>query len=112
MERMNQKEGRYQVVLIGMEDNTEEQKEAFCKEISKRYSVSFTLSKRIIDDCPVILKKSLPLNKAEELVKTFQSFGAIVSVEEMEDLPDIFLEFQDMANHRVALESSQFRKTQ
>jgi hypothetical protein len=112
MERMNQKEVRYQVVLIGMEDNTEERKEAFCKEISNRYSVSLTLSKGMIDDCPVILKKSLPLNKAEEFVKTLQSFGAVVSVEEMEDLPDIFLEFQDMAPHRVELESSQFRKTQ
>jgi hypothetical protein len=112
MQSVNQEEGSYQVVLNGMEDNTEERKETFCKEISKHCSISFPLSKKIIDQCPVILKKNLSLNKAEELAKALQSIGAIVSVEEKEDSPDIFLEFQEMAPPRVALESSYLRKTQ
>jgi hypothetical protein len=112
MQRMNQEEGSYRVVLIGIEDDTEEKRESFCKKISENYSISFPLLKKIIEHCPTILKKNLSRNKAETLAKTLQSFGAIVSVEEKRDSPPIFLEFQEMAPHQVALESSDVRKTQ
>ena len=112
MQRINQEERSYRVILIGIEDNTEEKREYFCKKISENYSISFPLLKKIIDHCPIILKKNLSLNKAETLAKTLQSFGAIVSVEEKMDFPPIFLEFQEMAPHRVTLESSDLRKTQ
>ncbi|MCJ7829502.1 ribosomal protein L7/L12, partial [Patescibacteria group bacterium] len=93
MQIMNQEEGNYRVVLIGIEDDTEEKRESFCKKISENYSISFPLLKKIIDHCPTILKKNLSRNKAETLAKTLQSFGAIVSVEEKRDSPPIFLEF-------------------
>ena len=109
---MSPEEGSYRVVLIGIEENTEEKKESFCKKISENYSISLPLLKKIIDHCPIILKKNLSLNKAETLAKTLKSFGAIVSVEEEKDFPPIFLEFQEMAPHRVTLESSDLRKTQ
>ncbi len=81
MQGMNQEEGNYQVVLIGIEGTTEENKESFCKKISENYSISLPLLKKIVDHCPIVLKKNLSLIKAETLGKTLKSFGAIVSVE-------------------------------
>ncbi len=112
MQGMNQEEGSYRVVLIGIEDTTEEKKESFCKKISENYNISFPLLRKIVDNCPIVLKKNLSLNKAETLAKTLKSFGAIVSVEEKKEFPPIFLEFKEMAPHRVALESSDLRKIQ
>ncbi len=110
MQGMNQEERNYRVVLIGIEDATEEKKESFCKKISENYSISLPLLKKIVDNCPIALKKNLSRNKAEELGKTLKSFGAIVSVEEKKENPPIFLEFKDKAPHRVALESSDLRR--
>ncbi len=110
MQGMNQEERNYRVVLIGIEDTTEEKKDSFCKKISENYSISLPLLKKIVDNCPIVLKKNLSLNKAEELGKTLKSFGAIVSVEEKKENPPIFLEFKDKAPHRVALESSDLRR--
>ncbi len=110
MQGMNQEERNYRVVLTGIEDTTEEKKESFCKKISENYSISLPLLKKIVDNCPIVLKKNLSLNKAEELGKTLKSFGAIVSVEEKKENPPIFLEFKDRAPHRVALESSDLRR--
>jgi len=70
MQRINQEEGSYWVILIGIEDDTEEKRESFCKKISENYSISFPLLKKIIDHCPTILKKNLFRNKAETLAKT------------------------------------------
>jgi len=112
MQRINQEKGSYRVILIGIEDDTEEKRESFCKKISENYSISLPLLKKIIDHCPTILLKNLFRNKAETLAKTLQSFGAIVSVEEKRDSPPIYLEFQEMAPHQVALESSDLQKTQ
>ena len=111
MLRMKQEEGNYRVVLIGIEGNTKERKESFCKEISENYNIPFLLLKKIVDRCPVTLKKNLSQTKAKKLAKTLKSFGANVSVEEEENFPTLFLEFQEIAPHRVALESSHLRKT-
>ena len=112
MVRLNQEEGRYRVLLIGIGDNTEEEKDSFCYHISKNYNIPFLLLKKIVDRCPIILKKNLSLKKAETLAKTLKSFGATVSVEERRNFPPISLEFQELVPHQLVLESSYLRKTQ
>ncbi|MCJ7784634.1 MAG: hypothetical protein MUP41_11940 [Desulfobacterales bacterium] len=112
MARLDQQEGRYRVLLIGVGDNTEAKKDSFCHSISKNYNIPFPQLKKIVDRCPVILKKNLSLRKAEFLAKTFKSFGALVSVEESRQIPPISVEFQELAPHRLALESSSLRKSQ
>ena len=110
MLRFNQEEGRYRVLLIGIANNTEEEKESFCHNVSKNYSIPYLLLKKIVDRSPIILKKNLSLKKAETLAKTLKSFGAIVSVEEKRDFPHLSLEFQELVPHQLALESSSLRK--
>ena len=111
MLRLNHEEGRYRVLLISIGDNTEEEKESFCQNISKNYSIPLPLLKKIVDRCPVILKKNLSLTKAETLAKTLKAFGAAVSVEER-NLPSLTLEFQELVPHQLALESTTAQKTQ
>jgi hypothetical protein len=111
MVRSDQEEGRYRVLLIGVGNHTEEEKDSFCHIVSKSYHVPFPQIKKIVDRCPVILKKDLPLRKAELLAKTFKSFGASISVEERRQIPPISLEFQELVPHRLALESSYLRKS-
>ena len=111
MTRLNQEEGRYRVLLIGIGDNTEEEKESFSRHVSKTYGIPFPLLKKIADRCPIILKKNLSLKKAEILAKTLESFGAAVSVQERSDFPPVSLEFQGLIPHRLALESAYLRKT-
>jgi hypothetical protein len=105
-------EGRYRVLLVGIGDNTEEKREVFCRNISEIYSISFHLLKKVVDHCPTVLKKNLPLEKAQALAKTLRSYGALVSVEEKRDSSAVTLEFQGIAPHRVALESSYLRRTE
>jgi hypothetical protein len=112
MARLDQQEGRYRVLLIGVGDNTEAKKDSFCHSISKNYNIPFPQLRKIVDRCPVILKTNLSLRKAELLAKTFKSFGALVSVEESRQIPPISVEFQELAPHRLALESSSLRKSQ
>jgi hypothetical protein len=112
MVRLDQQEGRYRVLLIGVGSNTEVEKDSFCHNISKSYSVPFPHLRKIVDRCPVILKKNLSLRKAELLAKTFKAFGASVSVEEKREIPPISLEFQELGPHRLALESSSLRRGQ
>ena len=112
MVRLNQEEGRYRVLLIGVGGNTEEEKSSFCRNLSKNYGIPFPLVRKIVDGSPIILKKNIPIRKAETLAKTFRSFGATVSVEERRNLPPISLEFQELIPHQLALESSYLRKTQ
>ena len=112
MVRLNQEEGRYRVLLIGVGGNTEEEKSSFCRNLSKNYGIPFPLVKKIVDGSPIILKKNIPIKKAETLAKTLRSFGATVSVEERRNLPPISLEFQELIPHQLALESSYLRKTQ
>jgi hypothetical protein len=112
MVRLDQQEGRYRVLLIGIGNNTEAEKDSFCHNISKNYNVPFPHLRKIVDRCPVILKKNLSLRKADFLAKTFKSFGASVSVEERIQVPRISLEFQELAPHRLALESSSPRESE
>jgi hypothetical protein len=112
MVRLDQEEGRYRVLLIGVGDNTEEEKGSLCRNLSKSYGIPFPLVRKIVDGSPIILKKNISLRKAETLAKTLRSFGATVSVEERRNLPPISLEFQELIPHQLALESSYLRKTQ
>lgn len=109
---MNMKKGRYRVLLIGIGDNTELRKESFCKNVSENYGISFPLLRKIVDRCPIVLKKNLSLEKAVALAKTLKSFGAMASVEEKRDSLTILLEFQEIKPHVVALESSSLRRTE
>jgi hypothetical protein len=109
---MNHEEGRYRVLLVGIEDNTEEKRETFCKSISEIYGIPFLLLKKVVDHCPTVLKKNLSLKKAEVLAKTLRSFGALVSVEEKRDSSAVSLEFQGTTPHRIALESSYLGRTE
>src|SRR4030043_395101 len=112
MVRLNQEEGRYRVLLIGIGDHTEEEKDSFCHQLSKSYSIPSPLLKKIVDRCPIILKKNLSFKKAEMLARTLKSFGATVSVEERRNFPPLSLEFQELVPHQLALESSYLRKAQ
>ena len=112
MHRINHEEGRYRVLLIGIGDNTEGGKESFCKKISAVYGISFPLLRKIVDLCPTVLKRNLSIRKAEILAKTLNSFGAMISVEEKRDSSAVFLEFQGMASHQIALEASYLRRTE
>ncbi len=112
MARLDQQEGRYRVLLIGVGNNSEEEKDCFCQNICKGYHVALPQLRKIVDRCPVILKRDLSLSKAQLLAKTFASFGASVSVEERRQVPSISLEFQQLAPHRMALESSYLQKSQ
>jgi hypothetical protein len=112
MVRLNQQEGRYRVLLLGVGNNSEEEKDSFCQNISKHYHVPFTDLRKIVDRCPVILKKNLSLTKAELVANTFTSLGASVSIEEKGQIPPISLEFQELTPHRLALESSYVQKSQ
>lgn len=112
MVELDHEEGRYRVLLIGIGNNTEEEKSSFCLNVSKHYSISSALLEKIVDRCPVILKKNISLIKAKILAKTFKSFGATISIEERRNFPPISLEFQELVPHRLALESSYLRKTQ
>jgi len=108
----DQQEGRYRVLLVGIGNNTGPEKDSFCNCISRNYNVPFHQLRKIVNRCPVILRKNLSLRKAELLAKTFKSFGAVVSVEERRQFLPISLEFQELAPHRLALESSSLQKSQ
>jgi hypothetical protein len=110
MLRSDHEEGRYRVLLINIGDNTEEEKESFCHSLSKNYNISLPLLKKIVDRCPVVLKKNLSLTKAETLAKTLKAFGATVAMEERRNLPSLSLEFQELVPHQLALESSTFQR--
>jgi hypothetical protein len=112
MVRLNQEEGRYRVLLIGIGDNTEEEKKSFSHHISNTYNIPFPLLIKIVDRCPIILKKNLSLKKAEMLAKTLRSFGAAVSVEERRNFPPVSLEFQELVPYRLALESAHLGRSQ
>jgi hypothetical protein len=112
MVRSDPREGRYRVLLIAIGNNTEAEKDSFCHSISRNYNVPFPQLRKIVNRCPVILKKNLSFKKAELLAKTFKSFGAVVSVEERREILPVSLEFQELVPHRLALESSYLRKPQ
>jgi hypothetical protein len=67
--------------------------------------------KKIVEHCPIILKKNLTRKKAQSLARLLRSFGAQVSVEVKKVLPPISLEFQNLGPPRLVLESSLIGKT-
>jgi hypothetical protein len=103
--------GRYRVLLVRVGKNTEEEKEAFCVRLWEKYGVGLHLLKKIVDRSPMVLKKGLSLDKAERLADIIASQGATVSIEKRWEGPVISVEFQDMAQPRVALEACALRKT-
>jgi hypothetical protein len=109
---LEQQEGRFRVLLVGVGNNSEEEKDSFCQNISKGYRIPFADVRKIVDRCPVILKKNLSLRKAELIAKAFTSFGGSVSIEEKRQIPRVSLEFQELAPHQLALESSYVQKSQ
>lgn len=111
MVALEQQEGRFRVVLIGVGNNSEEERESFCQNISKSHRIPFADVKNIVDRCPVVLKKNLTLKKAEVIAKAFASFGGSVSIEEKRQIPRVSLEFQELAPHQLALESSYVQKS-
>jgi hypothetical protein len=110
MERINDGEGRYRVLLLGIGDNTEEKRNSFCNKISEIYGIPFPLLEKITKRCPTVLKKNLTLDKAVTLAKTLKSFGALISVEERRNSSAVSLEFQHGEPHGLALESSYLRR--
>ncbi len=112
MARVNQEEGRYRVLLVGIGENTPEEKESFSQLVSKTYTISFPLLRRIVDRSPIVLKKNLSRKKAEMLAKTLKTFGATISVEERRNDPPVSLEFEELVPYRLALESACIRRTQ
>ena len=111
MNRRNQEEGRFRVLLTGIGDHTEEKRETFCKKVSENYPISFSLLRKIVDRCPIVLKRDLSFKTAETLAKALRSFGGTVFVEEKREVSNISLEFEGMGLPQLALESSSFRKT-
>ncbi|RPJ10848.1 MAG: hypothetical protein EHM36_02665, partial [Deltaproteobacteria bacterium] len=99
---------KYRVFLLGIGRNTGEDKESFCRQISEEFKIPEPLLKRVVDHCPILLKKNLPRKRAESLARTLKSFGARVSVEVRRDLPPVNLEFQNSGPHQIALELSSF----
>jgi len=110
MERIDDGEGRYRVLLLGIGDNSDEKRDSFCKKISEIYGIPFPLLKKITERFPTGLKKNLTLNKAVTLAKTLKSFGALISVEEKRNSSAVSLEFQHTEPHRLTLESSYLRR--
>ena len=110
MEKIDEGERRYRVFLLGIGDNTEEKRDAFCKKISEIYAIPFPLLKKTTERCPTVLKKNLTLDKAVTLAKTLKSFGAFISVEEKRNSSAVSVEFQHEEPHALALESSYLRR--
>ena len=111
MQRIHHEDGRYRVLLKGVEDDTPKKRKTFCSHISEKYHISFSLLENILDRCPIILKKNLTLRKAETLARTLKQVGGLISVEERRDTPPLLLEFQETVPRLLALESSRFWKT-
>ncbi len=111
MDQLNTKAGNFRVLLIGIGDNTEAEKESFCNKFSNQYGISEQKIRNIIDRCPVVLKKNLTFKKAEILAKKLTSFGGKVSIQERKgDIP-IHLEFQRLSSPQVSLESTYLKRT-
>jgi hypothetical protein len=108
---MNQEGGRFQVLLIGMAEDSDEKRESFCRHVSKNFSIPFSLLRKIVERCPIVLKKNLSLRSAEKLADTLQSLGALVSIELKREDVAISLDFEGMGPCRIALESSSLSRT-
>ena len=103
---------QYRVFLLGVGNNTEEEKNTFCNQLSEKLGISHTLLKRIVDHSPMPLKKNLTWSKARSLARVLKSFGAQISVEVKRGLPPISLQFQNLGSHLLTLESSSLGRNQ
>lgn len=112
MDRVNQEDGKYRVLLTGIADDSEERRDSFCKDISEKYGVSFSLLRKIITRCPIILKKNLSFKRAEALAKILMFHGALVSVEKKTGSFPILLEFQEVTPPQLALETAHLGRTE
>ncbi len=65
----------YQVLFLGVVDNSQEGKRAFFREISKRFHIPPEKVDHLTMKTPLLLKSGLSLTKAEALVREFESFG-------------------------------------
>jgi DNA-binding MarR family transcriptional regulator len=105
------KDERYRVILHRIGENTEDEKNRFCEEVSKTYGISLHLMKKIADRCPIVIKKDLSFQKAKMLANVLQSSGASVSVERKQSHPPVSLEFIEGKPYRLGLESSNLRQS-
>ena len=108
---MNPYAEKYRVFLLGVGSDTEEEMESFCRRLSEKFNIPHPLLRKIVAQCPIILKKNLTRKMADSLARTLRSFGARISVEVKRDLPPLSVEFKDLSPHHLALESSSFGRT-
>ena len=95
---------------MGIGNNTVEEKESFCVELSAKYSIQRSLLRKIVDQCPIVIKKNVTRPKAGSLARLLKSFGAQVTVEVKRESPPIALEFQKSEPQLLSLESASLRK--
>ena len=112
MQQQNQREENYRVLLMGIEDETEERKEVFWRIVSERYHLSLSSLREIMNRSPVVLAGSLSLDEARHLAERLKPLGALVSIDKKNDVPTMNLEFQETDSALIALEASSLRKTQ
>lgn len=105
----NSREESHRVVLHRIGEHSEEEKVQFCRQVSDHYGLPLPLMEKIVDRCPIVVKKDLSYKKARLLAMAFKSYGASVSVEKKRDLAPIFLEFTAMEPRRLELESTYLR---
>jgi len=60
---------------MGIGNNTVEEKESFCVELSAKYGIQRSLLRKIVDQCPIVIKKNVTLQKAASLARLLKSFG-------------------------------------
>jgi hypothetical protein len=98
------------VILLGIGNNSVEEKESFCVELSGKYRIQRSLLRKIVDQCPIVIKKNVTRPKAESLARLLRSFRAQVGVEVKRESPPITLEFQNSEPQLLSLESASLRK--
>jgi hypothetical protein len=105
------RKGNDRVILHGIGENTEEEKSRFCEAVAKNYGIPLDLMKKIVDRCPIVVKKDLPFKKAELLAFAFKSSGGSVSVERKRNPAPISLELIPGEASRLELRSANLRKS-
>ena len=110
MERIEEGERGYRVLLLGMGEDTEEKRDDLCKKISKLCDFPLPLLKTTPESYPAVLGENLPFDNAVALARALKSFGAFASVEKSRNCSRVSLEFQHEGPCALALESSYLRK--
>ena len=112
MQQQNLREENYRVLLMGIEDETEERKEVFWRTVSEQNHLSLASLREIMNHSPVVLARSLSLDEARHFAERLRPLGALVSIDKKNDSPTMNLEFQETGSALIALEASSLRKTQ